>query len=65
MALASQSVLDGTNPIENQFVNFFDDMKDTELMLQPSPVTLQSILVKGRPIRDGNRHQQTPILKTL
>ncbi|PON16822.1 hypothetical protein C2W62_16360, partial [Candidatus Entotheonella serta] len=33
IALAFQTVLDGTNAIENQFVNLLDDMKDTELML--------------------------------
>jgi hypothetical protein len=45
--------LDGTHPLEDELINVLDDVKDTQLMLDASPVALQSVFVKRGAI--GNR----------
>ena len=50
VALALETVFDRPYPVEDQLVDIFDDVKDAQLMLNLSPVALQTVFVKRRPI---------------
>src|SRR5215468_640987 len=54
VALVLKAVFDRPHPVQDQLVHFFDDVKDTQLILDVSPVALEAVLVQGRAI--GNDH---------
>ena len=46
IALASKAILDRTHPVQDEFIHFFDHMKDAELMIQINPVALQTVFIQ-------------------
>jgi len=57
--------LDGTHPLEDELINVLDDVKDTQLMLDASPVALQSVFVKRGAIGNGHLDIEPPIFEGL
>ena len=47
VALPLEAVFDRPHSVQNQLIHLFDDMKDTQLMLDVSPVLLQTVFVEG------------------
>ena len=58
-------VFDGAHPVQNQLVDVFDDMKQTQLRGDPGPMALQTVLVEGRAIGNRHHHLQPPLLEPL
>jgi hypothetical protein len=52
VTLAFNLIFDRLHSVENQLVDFFDDVEKTELMLQVLPVTLQTVLVQRGAVRE-------------
>jgi hypothetical protein len=46
VALSPDTILDGTHPVQDQLVDLFDHVKDTQLMLQVYPVALQTVFIQ-------------------
>ena len=44
VALALEAVFDRPHPVQDQLIHLLDDVKDTQLMLDLSPVALQASL---------------------
>src|SRR4029453_9404946 len=65
VALPPEAVFDCPHPVQNQLIHLFDDMKDTQLMLDISPVPLQTVFVEGRAIGNGHLDIEPPIFEGL
>src|SRR4029450_7629693 len=65
VALALETVFDRPYPVEAQLVDLLDDVKDTQLMLDLSPVVLQTVFVKRRAIGDNHLSLEASIFEGL
>jgi hypothetical protein len=65
VALSFDTVFDGPPPGEAALINVLDDVQDTQVMRDASPVALQSVLVKRGVIGKGHRDIEPPIFEGL
>src|SRR5215510_6108811 len=54
VALAFEAVFDGTHPVQEELVDFLDDMEDAKLMLDLRPIALQRVLIKRRAVSNAH-----------
>ena len=65
VALAFEAVFDSPYPVQEELVDVLDDVKDTQLMLNLSPVALQSVLVERRAVGDDHLGIESAIFEGL
>src|SRR5262245_37761878 len=61
VALSLEPIFDGAYPVQDQLVDLLDNVKDAQLILDVSPVPLQTVFVGGGAIGNGHLHNQFPI----
>src|SRR5215813_5504637 len=65
VVLQREAVFDRPHPVQHQLIHLFDDMTDTQLMLDISPVPLQTVFGEGRAIGNGHVDMKSPIFAGL